>query len=85
LNALDLIRQTGAELPRENGGGKQRQDEPATTAQRERIKRDVAKLHGEDAAAALASEPTLTKAQASEIISSIVAGTFELDRWAVPF
>lgn len=85
LNALDLIRETGAELPRENGGGKQRQDEPATTAQRERIKRDVAKLHGEDAAAALASEPTLTKAQASEIISSIVAGTFELDRWAVPF
>lgn len=83
IAALNIIRDTGATLP--NGDAPAQRKEPATAAQRERIKRDVEKLHGDAAATTLASEPTLTKAQASEIISSIVAGSFDLERWAVPF
>ena len=83
--ALDTIMEYGAALPAEPTTPTERPPEPATPPQRERIKRDVAKLHGDDAAAAVASEPSLTKAQASEIIDSIVKGTFNLEKWYVPF
>ena len=83
LACLNVIQATGAALPRENGAAPK--EAPATQAQRDRIKRDLVPLHGPDAAAAISGEPSLTKAQASAIISSLVAGTFELDKWAVPF
>ena len=83
--ALDTIMEYGAALPAEPTTPAERPPERATQAQRDRIKRDVAKLHGDDAAAAVASEPSLTKGQASEIIDSIVKGTFNLEKWYVPF
>lgn len=84
--ALDTIMEYGAALPAEPvATPAERPPEPATPPQRERIKRDVARLHGDDAAAAVASEPSLTKGQASEIIDSIVKGTFNLEKWYVPF
>ena len=86
LAALDLIRDYGATLPGEpapSSGAKP--DEPATPAQRKRISDDVKRLYDEATAEKVSGEPSLTKAQASEIISSIVAGTFDLGKWAVPF
>lgn len=83
IAALDIIRATGAELPRENAAP--RQQEPATGPQRDRIKRDLADRLGVDAAASIASEPSLTKQQASEIIDSIKRGTFDADAWKIPF
>lgn len=85
LAACDVIRARGAALPAEQGEAQAAKDDPATDAQRARVKRDVAKLHGDDAAASIAGEHSLTKAQASEIIDSIAKGTFELERWYVPF
>ena len=82
LAALTIIRETGASLPRENGAAPEAK---ATDAQRKRIRDDVTKLHGAEVAENIAGEPSLTKAQASEIISSIVAGTFDVTKWAVPF
>lgn len=86
LAALDTIMEYGASVPAEPAqNGSERPQEPATAAQRERIKRDVAKLHGDEAAADISSDPSLTKAQASELIGSIVDGKFELEKWRVPF
>ena len=85
LAALDTIMEYGAALPAEPQNGSERPQEPATDAQRARVKKDVALLHGDDAAQHIASEPSLTKAQASEIIGGIAKGTFELEKWWVPF
>ena len=85
LAALDTIMEYGAALPAEPTNGAERPQEPATDAQRARIKRDIAQRHGDDAATHIASEPSLTKAQASEIIDSIAKGTFELDKYWIPF
>ena len=85
LAALDTIMEYGAALPAEPQNGSERPQEPATDAQRARIKRDIAPKHGDDAAVHISSEPSLTKAQASEIIDSIAKGTFELEKWWIPF
>lgn len=84
IACLKTIKVLGASVPT-NGAQAQPKQEPATQAQRERIKRDLLPLHGEDAAQHIASEPSLTKQQASEIIDQVKAGTFELERWWTPF
>ena len=83
--ALELIRDYGAAVPGEPRANGEQAKEPATDAQRARIKRDLDKLHGGDAAQSISSEPSLTKAQASTIIDTISKGTFELEKWYVPF
>ena len=84
--ALDTIMEYGASVPAEpSQNGSERPQEPATDAQRARIKRDVARLHGDDAATHISTEASLTKTQASEIIDGIAKGTFELEKWWVPF
>lgn len=85
IACLEVIRQTGGSVPAEPASSAPQKAEPATQAQRDRIKRDLVPRHGDDAALSISSEPSLTKAQASEIIDSIAKGTFELEKWAVPF
>lgn len=77
LAALDLIRETGAELPRENGA--KPQEDQASDAQLTLMRR----LAGERGASV--PDGPLTKAQASEIITTLKAGTYDPTKWAVPF
>jgi hypothetical protein len=77
IAALDIIRQMGAELPRENG--KPKQDDPASEAQWTLIRRLA------DERTLTAPEPPLTKAQASEIINELKAGTYDPSKYVVPF
>jgi hypothetical protein len=56
-----------------------RETEPATDAQWARIRRDC------DQRSLVAPDMELTKAQASEVIERIAAGTYQPDEWARPF
>jgi GTP cyclohydrolase III len=76
IAALDIIRATGAALPRENGAQK---DEHATEAQVKLI-RSLADTKG----FAMPTLP-LSKEQAHEIIDTMKAGTYDAGKWAVPF
>ena len=72
--SLDILRETGAELPRENGA-KQKVDELASEAQWTLIRRLA------DERTLTAPEPPLTKAQASETINELKAGTYDPSKW----
>jgi hypothetical protein len=76
IAALDVIRETGAPLPRENGKAG---DEHATDAQTALIARLVKEKN-----VPMPALP-LTKAQAHEIIDTLKAGTYDAGKWAVPF
>ena len=78
IAALDILRETGAELPRENGA-KQKVDELASEAQWTLIRRLA------DERTQVAPEGPLTKVQASEIINELKAGTYDPTKYAVPF
>jgi hypothetical protein len=77
IAALDILRETGADLPRENGARKL--DEPASDAQWTLIRRLA------DERTQVAPEGPLTKVQASEIINELKAGTYDPTKYAVPF
>lgn len=84
-SSLDVIREWGASVPVEQNG--KREDDKATDAQRARIRRDLRdklKRHP-DEIEAVAGEPTLTKAKASDLIEAIVEGRYDPAQWAVPF
>lgn len=85
LASLDVVRLRGAELPAEGNGTPAQTDSPATDAQRARVYRDLEKTRGQDIAQAVSREPSLTKAQASEIIDSIAKGSYDAAKWEVPF
>lgn len=73
---LDVLREHGAELPAEP---KPTTDEPASDKQLAYI----AKLCDEKGV--VAPDPPLSKAQASEIIDQLQAGSYDPDKWTVPF
>lgn len=76
--ALDVLREYGATAPAVANGA--RPPEPASESQRQFI------LRLADERGAVAPDfAGITKAQASEIISSLQAGTYDPERWAVPF
>ena len=85
IASLSAIQLYGAAMPSTPANGAEKPPEKATQAQRDRVKRDLVPLVGEDAAGAIATDPALTTPQASEIIDSVRAGTFNLEAWAVPF
>ena len=79
LSALDVIRETGAAMPRENGAT-EKPPEPMTPAQRSLIERLVQEKN--------VAAPDLeqrTKAEAHEIIDSLKAGTYDPVKWSIPF
>ena len=76
LHSLDVLKEWGASLPDEPQA---KTDEQATPKQLDLIRslcgrKELAPPH-----------LPLTKAQASEIIDSIDRGTYEAEKWAVPF
>ena len=73
---LDVIREHGAAPP---GEARPAPDNNATEAQW-KLLRDLA-----DKAGKTAPEGALTKAQASQVIEQIKAGTYNPDDWGVPF
>ena len=77
--ALDVIRARGATIPAETNGAAPKPPEPATEAQWSLIRRLA------DERTMTAPEPPLTKAQAHEVIDAIKAGTYDPQKWAVPF
>jgi hypothetical protein len=80
IAALDLIREYGAPLPQEaDGNGKLREMEPASDAQLALIA-DLVKRNK-----LTAPDLPVTKVDASAIISSMKAGTYDAAKWTVPF
>ena len=80
LNALDILRETGAALPSANGATAEKQPEPATQAQRDLIKRLVVEKN----VPAPDCEP-MSKQDAHEIIDTLKAGTYDPQKWSIPF
>jgi hypothetical protein len=78
LSAWKILREQGEQAPGEQEP-KTAEPEPASDAQWKFI-RDLADRKG-----AVAPEGPLTKAQAHEIIESLQAGTYDPDKWTVPF
>lgn len=80
LNALDVIRELGAQVPVETNGAAP-VDEPASDRQRAYIVSlcEKAQLEPPD------PQARLTKQQASEIIESLQRGTYDPSKWTVPF
>jgi len=79
LNALDVIRAYGAELPSEPATNGEQKPEPATEAQL----KFIAKLADEKGYPM--PDGPLTKVSAHEIIGTLKAGTYEPEKWHVPF
>lgn len=78
--ALDMIRDYGAQLPSEpTNGGEPKPPEPASDAQLALIA-DLVKRKNVPA-----PDLPLTKVDASAIISSLQAGTYDPAKWTVPF
>jgi hypothetical protein len=78
--ALDILRATGAAMPAETPpSGEAKPDDKATDAQLALI----AKLVAEKKAAP--PDLPLTKTQAHEIIDTLKDGTYDPDKWSVPF
>jgi hypothetical protein len=75
LSCLDILKATGAELPRENGGKSKTTDEPASDAQWTLIRRLA------DDKQLAAPEPPLTKLQAHEVIDSLKANSYDPSKW----
>ena len=77
LAALDILRETGSSAPAE--AAQRNGDAPASDAQWTLIRKlaDERKL--------VAPEGPLTKVQAHEVIDTLKAGTYDADKWAVPF
>lgn len=86
LAAWDVLRELGAAAPQPNGAQsyeERRKSEPATQLQKDAINkrlsaRDLAPFEPDDFAG-------ITKAQASEMISALDAGTYDDNRWRVRF
>lgn len=80
LAALDVLRAAGANVPAEQRtNGAKPEDEKATDAQWKLIKRLC-----DERSVPYPSEP-ITKAQAHEIIDTLKAGSYDADKWSVPF
>lgn len=81
LAAWDVLRDYGAALPAErtNGTAAKPEDEKATDAQLKLIRKLC-----DERAVPYPGEP-ITKAQAHEIIDTLKAGTYDADKWSVPF
>lgn len=88
IASLNVLREHGGPLPAAavgNGAAAPKPPEPATDKQRVGIRTRMTTKYPDAEVHALASEPTLTKDLASEIITALDAGTFELDKYRVPF
>jgi hypothetical protein len=79
IAAWDFLRDSGVDAPTEQAPRAEAPAEPASEKQWEFIS-DLCKQKS----APLPHEP-LTKVQASEIIGDLQAGTYDSDKWAVPF
>lgn len=79
IAAWDFLRESGAEAPAEQKPAPKPQEKPASDAQWARIRRDC------DNARTVAPDGPLTMTQASEIIQSLEAGTYDSDKWTAPF
>ena len=80
LAALTIIRETGAAVPTGNGGSAERPPEPMSGAQRSLIERLVQEKG--------VTPPDLeqrTKQEAHEIIDTLKAGTYDPQKWSIPF
>lgn len=78
IAALNIIRDTGAQLPSEPNGDKR--PDPMTPAQKSLIDRLVAEKN--------VPAPDLeqrTKQEAHEIIDTLKAGTYDPVKWSIPF
>jgi hypothetical protein len=80
LDALDIIRDAGGEAPGETGVGRVvAAMEPASDAQWSYLSKLA------DEKGFTAPEGPLTKDQASEAIDALKNGTYDPDKWTVPF
>ena len=80
LSALDVCREWGVPAPTMSERVTAAKVEPATDAQWQRIRRDC-----EAQKVGLPETEHLTKAQASEIIGALQAGTYDPAKYSVPF
>jgi len=79
LSALDVCREWGVPAPTMSERVTAAKVEPATEAQWARIRRDCKERNLDT------PDAELTKAQASNIIESIAAGTYDAKAFSVPF
>jgi len=79
LAALDTLRELGAAAPAQTNGQARPKDEPATDAQLKLVRRLI------EEKGFTGPDMPLTKEQAHEIIDSLKAGTYDPDKWSVPF
>lgn len=80
IACLEALAEAGASLPSTNGAKPQAESEPASDKQLAFI-RDLCDRKGVVAP----GDVPLTKEQASEIIDSLNAGTYDPDKWTAPF
>lgn len=78
--ALEVVKMFGAAPPAEPKPANDWKSEPMSESQRKRIERDcdAKQLPHPDFAG-------MTKGQASEVIESLGAGTYDPDKWSIPF
>jgi hypothetical protein len=82
LAAWDILRAAGAQAPGEQRAatnGEPKPEDKATDAQLALIAKLVAEKK------AVPPDLPITKTQAHEIIDTLKAGTYDADRWSIPF
>jgi len=79
LAALDVLKEWGVTAPNMSERVTAAKVEPATEAQWARIRRDCKERNLD------APDAELTKAQASNVIEAIAAGTYDAKTFSVPF
>jgi hypothetical protein len=79
IAAWDFLRDSGADAPAEQAPQADVPPEPASDKQWQYL-RDLATEKG-----MTPPDPPLTKAGASKVIQELQAGTYDPDKWAVPF
>ena len=80
IAAWDFLRESGAEPPTETAPAREAPDQQPASDKQWTFLRKLADEKG-----ATAPDGPLSKAQASEAIDELQAGTYDPDKWTVPF